>query len=213
VRYRPLDPISRADVQSALDSSDLDTLVAGINYVAGHDDDWHWVLDLLAQTIHHPSPEVRAASARGLATLARVHPNMPVDAISRMLQESLGDPQVAAYTEDALSDIRTFRRKNANDPRAEIVDSLRAIAEGKIRDLTSGLAPLGPDLERELDEPDSEVIKSQRERDGLRQLVETLDAVLASVPPDASDAAVVNNPAWQRVVQSARVALEELERR
>lgn len=212
MRYRRLEPIEREAVESALREGDVGTLVAGIDYLPNSDQDRDRVLSLLMRCIDHTAPDVRGAAARGMGNLVRLHPDMPVDDIVRALQERLADAEIAPYVDDALSDVETAHRRSVSDPRAELVDSVRKIATGTIDDLTETLVPLGPQLERELTSPASEICRNHQESAKVASLLSALDAVLDDVPPAATDAEVLRDPGWSHVTEAAQSALAELAR-
>ncbi|WP_433151942.1 hypothetical protein ACQPZ8_16380 [Actinomadura nitritigenes] len=207
-----MEPIERKAVESALREGDVGTVVAGIDYLSNFGRDRDQVLGLLMRCIGHAEPEVRGAAARGMGNLVRIHPDMPIDDIVRVLRERRADAQIAADVEDALADIEAAHRRSVSDSRGELVDSVRKIAHGTIDDLTETLVPLGPQLERELEAPDSDMFRNQRESAEVANLVSALDAVLEGVPPAATDAEVLRNPGWIHVVEAARSALAELDR-
>lgn len=213
MRYENLRPVDHAEVEAALMRDDADALIAGIDFHSHYGDDPQWTLDVCLRCVSHPRPEVRAVVARGLGTLARVHPELPADAVLDVLRPLVSDPEISGYAADAIADVEASRPKSVVEERAELVNAVRLIASGKVDDLTRTLASLNPDIEDDLRHPGGGLVENEQEAAALTHLVSRLDLVLDSASPEASDEEIMRDPRWQEVRVAAGHALEALERR
>lgn len=110
MQYSKPGEVSREQFEGAIADGDVDTVIAGIHALAQTDPDTEWLQSRFIKLLDSDSWQVRAASAMGLGTLARVHPDLTADPMLTALRRHLGDPQIAGYVEDAIDDITVFSR-------------------------------------------------------------------------------------------------------
>jgi len=102
------EPISRANAEAQLRSTDSATRVKTLLSTAYHDDDWRWVQDRCLAMLDDPHVDVRAMAALCLGHLARIHHRLELDRVVPALTALLDTAVVGSRARDALDDIEIF---------------------------------------------------------------------------------------------------------
>jgi len=108
--YEPLEPIQRAEAETALASDDSEAIVRALLRLALHDSEWPWVQEVCLKFANHPVKDVRRAVATALGHLARLHATLDLASALPVLRSLAADPEVAGFAQDALDDIEWYTR-------------------------------------------------------------------------------------------------------
>ena len=103
-------PIARDEAETIFRSQDRRAISDALVRVTFHDSDWRWVQDWCLRFAEHSDPELRGVAATCLGHLARIHRTLDWDKVILALERLRADRAVGGQAEDALADIRRFRR-------------------------------------------------------------------------------------------------------
>src|SRR4051794_38050446 len=108
MKYESLEPIGRAEAETALASDDAGFVVRALLRLALHDPEWPWVQTVCLRFASHPAADVRRAVAMALGHLARLHATLDLVSALPVLKSLAADPEVADAAQDALDDIEWY---------------------------------------------------------------------------------------------------------
>lgn len=110
MKYRNVDPISRAGAERALQSEDPSEVCDALIRITFHEADWRWIQSQCIRLIHHNNKDVRGLAATCLGHIARIHGKLDSAQVLPLLEMLMGDPDVGGRAEDAIDDIRRFMK-------------------------------------------------------------------------------------------------------
>jgi hypothetical protein len=111
MRYEPIDPMSRGDVDAAIARADPDELTRVVLAVALHADEGPWAAAVCLQFARHSHVNLRGNAILGLGHLARRFGRL--DPVAReVIEDGLrdGDDYVRGQAEAAADDVHHFLR-------------------------------------------------------------------------------------------------------
>ncbi|GAA5495126.1 hypothetical protein Rhal01_01298 [Rubritalea halochordaticola] len=102
--YESPSPISRGEVQAAIESNNLEQLKMVPISLGFYHTDWRYIQEISCQLSTHPDHQVRANSLLGLEYAARFQGGLDKDTAAAVLHRSLHDPStsVAQRAEDVI---------------------------------------------------------------------------------------------------------------
>ena len=87
-------------------SADAKQIVKALLSAAYYDPDWRWVQARCLYFLTHTDVWVRRNAANCLGLLAMFHNKLDADVVVPALENAAEDPEVKAWAEDSLADIR-----------------------------------------------------------------------------------------------------------
>ena len=111
MKYVAPQPITRAEADTELASTDPDSVGRALIRLALHDPDWLYVESVSLRFLHHAAPGVRCAACIALAHTVRLHRALHREIVEPLLRGLLSDPHVGGTAEDTLDDIGIFLPK------------------------------------------------------------------------------------------------------
>jgi hypothetical protein len=109
MKYEPIDPMARDEVEAALARDDPEELLRAVLSVALHSDDSAWATSICLRLSSHGHFNVRGNAILGLGHIARRYRHLDSGArevIEAGLRDS--DPYVRGQADDAAEDARHF---------------------------------------------------------------------------------------------------------
>ena len=110
MEYQDIDPIGRPEAEAIFRGSDLEKTCVTLVRVAFHEPDYEWAQDCCLEFCNHGDAEVRGVAVTCLGHIVRIHGKLNMAKVRPVLQRLLTDPLVVGRVEDALSDIKRFKR-------------------------------------------------------------------------------------------------------
>ena len=112
MKYEELKPLTKAQLDAALNSGDGVIIATALIRAALHDPDRTYVGSLVVKFIGHSDSRVRASSAIAAGHLARLHRQLSPELVP-LIKALLRDGETCGQAQDALDDIVTFIGGNA----------------------------------------------------------------------------------------------------
>ena len=110
MEYQGIDPIPRPEAEAIFRGCDLEKTRLTLVRVAFHEPDYEWAQDRCLEFCNHDDAEVRGVAVTCLGHIGRIHGKLNMSKVGPVLERLLSDPLVAGRVEDALSDIKRFKR-------------------------------------------------------------------------------------------------------
>ena len=105
-KYQPVEQRTREQVDAMLLSADANQIVKALLSAAYYDPDWRWVQTQCLYFLSHTEVWVRRTAANCLGLLAVFHNKLDTEVVLPALEKAAEDPEVKAWAEDSLADIR-----------------------------------------------------------------------------------------------------------
>jgi hypothetical protein len=117
MRYEPIDPMSREDVEAALARAQPEELLRVVLAVSLHSNDGTWASAVCLQLARHEHFNVRGNAILGLGDLARRFHRLDPAALG-VIEDGLRDshPYVRGQAESAADDVQHFLRWKVSRP-------------------------------------------------------------------------------------------------
>jgi hypothetical protein len=105
-KYVPVKRRTREEIERVLNSEISEQIGEGLWSAAYYDPDWRWVQTKCLYFLTHKDLWLRRNAATCLGLLAVFHNKLDTQVVVPALQKAAEDPQVKAWAEDSLADIR-----------------------------------------------------------------------------------------------------------
>ena len=105
--YDEPQPLTKAELITALESGDSDKISRALTSAALHHPDRAYVETLVVQFIGHSDPWVRGVAALAAGHVARVHRQLSREIVP-LIEGLLSDTRTSGKAQDALDDIGIF---------------------------------------------------------------------------------------------------------
>lgn len=105
-KYQRVEQRTREQVDAMLLSADANQIVKALLSAAYYDPDWRWVQTQCLYFLTHNEAGVRRNAANCLGLLAVFHKKLDTEVALPALEKAAEDPEVKAWAEDSLADIR-----------------------------------------------------------------------------------------------------------
>jgi hypothetical protein len=110
MQYKEILPMSRSELEAALESGNPAAIVDALLSAAFYDADWRWVQGICLRFLDHTDTNVRWNAATCLGHVARIHQILDLELVLPKLYLLKTDGAIGPCVEDALEDIRFFIR-------------------------------------------------------------------------------------------------------
>ncbi|MES2790450.1 MAG: hypothetical protein V4719_12640 [Planctomycetota bacterium] len=107
-KYVELEPVSHAEADNRLSSSDQYLIARTLIVIGLYDEDWRWVQQHALRFLSHDSEIVISAAILSLAHTARVNRSIDKNVIVPALQAVAADPRFIGKVQDAIDDIEMY---------------------------------------------------------------------------------------------------------
>jgi len=104
--YRAVERRTREQVEALLAGGGVEQIVSGLLSATYYDPDWRWVQSQCLFYLTHADVAVRRSAANCLGLLAMFHKKLDVAVVLPALKNAAADPEVKAWVDDSLADIR-----------------------------------------------------------------------------------------------------------
>jgi hypothetical protein len=104
--YRAVERRTREQVEALLAAGGVEQIVSGLLSATYYDPDWRWVQGQCLFYLIHAEVWVRRNAATCLGLLAVFHKKSDVAVVLPALKKAAADPEVGAWADDSLADIR-----------------------------------------------------------------------------------------------------------
>lgn len=108
LKYSGIEPITRQEAEVAFASGSATEICRALIRVVYHDPDWRWLQEKCIQFSKHHDSKVAGLAVTCFGHIARIHRELDVDRVMRILNELRNNPEIAGRVSDALDDINLY---------------------------------------------------------------------------------------------------------
>ena len=118
LKYKAIEPLSKAAVESAISRNDPDELLYAVLSAALYSDDPHWAEAICLRLAKHEHFNVRGNAILGLGHLARIHRQLHKTRVKPLIEAALRDESeyVRNQADAAADDVDFFLKWNVDRP-------------------------------------------------------------------------------------------------
>jgi hypothetical protein len=108
LKYSEIEPITRQEAEVAFASGSETEICHALIRVVYHDPDWRWLQEKCIQFSKHDDSDVAGLAVTCFGHIARIHRQLDVDKVMRILNELRNNPEIAGRVSDAFDDINLY---------------------------------------------------------------------------------------------------------